>query len=128
MSMPGSTRKGRVLFLIRLKPNSAAAFLTAYARIRHEVAGVDGHIVDQVCRLRDGEQWLITSEWQSLECFVEWERSESHRELAKPLRDCIASAQSMKFDVIEETRVPRSSSTRDGGSAERGVYKWFAVA
>jgi heme-degrading monooxygenase HmoA len=125
--MPGHTRKGRVVFLLRLKPGSAAAFLAAYERIRHDVAGVRGHIVDQVCRLRDSDDgWLITSEWQSLECFLEWERSEAHRELAKPLRDCIASAQSMKFDVIEETRLAPAATVANDD--ERGVYKWFDAA
>lgn len=126
--MPDRTRKGRVVFLIRLKPGSTAAFLAAYERIREDVAGVDGHIVDQVCRLRDGDDdWLITSEWRSLECFLEWERSDAHRELAKPLRDCIASARSMKFDVVMQTRLTRPA---DAGSAdpERGVYRWFDAA
>lgn len=124
--MPSRTRKGRVVFLVRLKPGAAAAFLAAYGRIRDDVAGVRGHIVDQVCRLRDGDDsWLITSEWQSLECFLEWERSEAHRELAKPLRECIASAQSLKFDVIEETRLPRPAAIQH----TRGrAYKWFDAA
>jgi heme-degrading monooxygenase HmoA len=100
-----ATPKGRVVFLIDLKPGAQERFLAAYESIRHDVAaGVPGHLVDQVCRLRDGgDSWLITSEWESLEHFLAWERSEAHRELAKPLRDCIAGARSLKFDVIEET-------------------------
>jgi heme-degrading monooxygenase HmoA len=101
-----SEHKGRVVFLIDLKPGAEEAFLAAYEQIRGQVAGsVSGHLVDQVCRLRDGgDQWLITSEWQRLEHFLAWERSDDHRELAKPLRECIASARSLKFDVVEETR------------------------
>jgi heme oxygenase (mycobilin-producing) len=127
--MPARTYKGRVVFLIRLKPGAAGAFLAAYERIHHDVAGVRGHIVDQVCRLRDGkDSWLITSEWERLECFLEWERTEAHRELAKPLRDCIASAQSMKFDVIEETRSQQPSASADAPDAERGIHTWFDAA
>jgi heme oxygenase (mycobilin-producing) len=98
--------KGRVVFLIELKPGAEAAFLAAYEQIRHEVAGgVPGHVADQVCRLRDDPvQWLITSEWERLEDFLDWERSDGHRELARPLRECIARARSLKFDVVEETR------------------------
>jgi len=98
--------KGRVVFLIELKPGAEEAFLAAYERIRHQVArGVRGHVADQVCRLRDdAAQWLITSEWERLEHFLEWERSDGHRELARPLRECIAGARSLKFDVVEETR------------------------
>ena len=121
------TRKGRVVFLIRLMPGAADDFVAAYERIRADVASVDGHIVDQVCRMRgEDEEWLITSEWRSLECFLAWERSASHRELAKPLRDCIASARSLQFDVVEETRLPRRTTRSD--EAEGGSYKWFDAA
>ena len=97
--------KGRVVFLVRLRPGAEDAFLEAYETIRHEVAGgVAGHVVDQVCRLRDDpERWLITSEWDTLERFREWERSPDHRELAAPLRACIAEAQSLQYDVVAET-------------------------
>jgi heme-degrading monooxygenase HmoA/nucleotide-binding universal stress UspA family protein len=107
-----SSSKGRVVFLIRLRPGAEADFLTAYESIRHEVAGgVAGHRVDQVCRLRDDpDRWLITSEWETLERFLDWERSDGHRELAAPLRACIAEAQSLKFDVVAETSASEARS------------------
>ena len=98
--------KGRVVFVIKLKPGMTEQFLQAYEAIRYEVAtGVDGHLVDQVCQSPDdAESWLITSEWESLDDFLAWERTEEHRELAKPLRDCMAEARSYKYVVREETR------------------------
>jgi heme-degrading monooxygenase HmoA len=97
---------GRVVFLIRLKPGAEADFLAAYEGIRHLVAeGVPGHLVDQVCQSPDDpETWLITSEWETLAHFLAWERTAEHRELAKPLRDCMAESRSVKFEVREETR------------------------
>jgi heme-degrading monooxygenase HmoA len=97
--------KGRVVFLIRLKPGLAEEFLRAYESIRHEVAqGVKGHLVDQVCQSStDPDDWLITSEWESLDDFLAWERTEEHRELVKPMRECMAEARSLKFVVREET-------------------------
>ena len=97
--------KGRVVFLLRLKPGTQEEFLTAYEGIRHLVAqGVKGHIVDQVCQSpEDPDSWLITSEWESLDDFLEWERTEEHRELVKPMRECFAEARSLKYDVREET-------------------------
>jgi len=97
--------KGRVVFLIRLKPGTQEQFLAAYESVRHLVAeGVDGHLVDQVCRSPDDpDSWLITSEWESLEHFLAWERTEEHRELVKPMRDCMAEARSLKFVVQQET-------------------------
>ncbi len=97
--------KGRVVFLIRIKPGTQDQFLAAYEGIRHEVAqGVDGHLVDQVCQSpEDPDSWLITSEWENLEHFLAWERTEEHRDLVKPMRECMAEARSLKFEVREET-------------------------
>jgi len=97
--------KGRVVFLIKLKPGAEEDFLAAYAGIRHLVAeGVEGHLVDQVCQSPDDpDSWLITSEWETLEHFLSWERTEEHRETVKPMRECMAEARSLKFEVREET-------------------------
>jgi heme oxygenase (mycobilin-producing) len=101
----GGSMKGRVVFLINLKPGTQEAFLQAYGAIRHEVAaGVKGHLVDQVCQsASDPDSWLITSEWESLEHFLAWERTDEHRDLVKPMRECMAEARSLKFEVREET-------------------------
>ena len=97
--------KGRVVFLIRIKPGTQEAFLDAYEQIRHLVAGgVPGHLVDQVCQSPDDpDSWLITSEWERLEDFMEWEATQEHRDLVKPMRDCFAEARSLKFVVRQET-------------------------
>jgi heme-degrading monooxygenase HmoA len=97
--------KARVLFLIRIPWERTDEFLRAYERIRYQVAeGVSGHLVDQVCRsATDPEQWLITSEWISLAHFEAWERSDGHRELVKPMRDCMTEARSIRFTVHAQT-------------------------
>lgn len=97
--------KGRVVFLIRIRPGLQDEFLRAYDGIRHLVAqGVKGHLVDQVCQSpTDPESWVITSEWESLDDFLAWESTEEHRELVKPMRECMAEARSLKFVVREET-------------------------
>jgi heme oxygenase (mycobilin-producing) len=101
----GAAEKGRVVFTLRLKPGMQEEFLRAYESIRYEVAGgVKGHILDQVCQSPDDpDLWLITSEWESLDDFLAWEATQEHRDLAKPLRDCIAEARSLKYVVREET-------------------------
>ena len=98
--------KGRVVFLVRLKEDvTGEQFLEAYESVRYEVAqGVKGHIVDQVCQSdEDPRQWLVTSEWESIDDFWEWERTPEHRDQAKPMRDCMEEAKSYKFVVREET-------------------------
>lgn len=98
-------QRGRVLFQIRVPVERTADFLAAYERIRYQVAdGVEGHLVDQVCRsTADPEQWLITSEWTSLAHFEAWERSPGHRELVAPMRECMTEARSTRFVVHQET-------------------------
>jgi heme oxygenase (mycobilin-producing) len=97
--------KGRVVFLIRVPFDRQQAFLEAYEQIRYQVAeGVPGHISDQVCRLpEDPEQWLITSEWSGLSAFRRWEATQEHRDLVRPMRECIVEARSLKFEVVVET-------------------------
>jgi heme-degrading monooxygenase HmoA len=104
----GSTKRtrARVVFLIRVPLDRTAAFLKAYEKIRYSVAeGVAGHLVDQVCQSQDDpEQWLITSEWESLAAFQAWERSPDHRDLVRPLAECISERRSIPFLIHEETR------------------------
>ena len=97
--------KARIVFHVHLKPGRQDDFIRAYGAIRNQVAeGVKGHILDQVCQNVDDPQWwLITSEWESLEDFLEWERTEEHRDLVKPMRECFAEARSLKYVVVEET-------------------------
>jgi len=97
--------KARVLFLIRVPVARTDEFLRAYEQIRYQVAeGVPGHLVDQVCRsTTDPEQWLITSEWVTLGHFEAWERSPEHRELVRPLRDCLTEARSLRFTIQAQT-------------------------
>lgn len=97
--------RARIVFLVRVPEENRERFLQAYERIRYDVAeGVPGHVLDQVCQsMTDPEQWLITSEWETLDHFIEWERSPGHRELAGPLRECMTEARSIKFAIREET-------------------------
>ncbi|HEV7886644.1 MAG TPA: antibiotic biosynthesis monooxygenase family protein [Acidimicrobiales bacterium] len=97
--------KARVVFLLKIKPGTSEQFLAAYEQVRHEVAtGVEGHLVDQVCQdPADEDSWVITSEWEDLDKFLEWERTEEHRDLVKPMRECFAEARSLKYLVRRET-------------------------
>jgi heme-degrading monooxygenase HmoA len=97
--------KARIVFLIRVPAERTEEFLAAYEQVRYQVAhGVPGHLVDQVCQSgTDPEQWLITSEWQSLGDFEAWESSPDHRELIRPMRECMTEAKSLRFIVRAQT-------------------------
>ena len=117
----GGEGRGRVVFLVRVPEARADDFLAAYEKIRYEVAeGVPGHLVDQVCRSsQDPEQWLITSEWESLADFEAWERDEAHRVLVKPMRECFTEARSLRFVVHAQTsrRAGGPGGTPSGGKS-----------
>jgi heme-degrading monooxygenase HmoA len=102
----------RIVFLVRVPRERTEEFLQAYENIRYDVAsGVQGHILDQVCQSpADPEQWLITSEWETLDDFVRWEQSPGHRDLAGPMRACMTEARSIKFVVRKETSKTRLAS------------------
>lgn len=95
----------RVLFLLEVPTGNQTDFLAAYEQIRHTVADLDGHIVDQVCQsTEDPTHWLITSEWESPDHFQAWERGPGHAELAGPLVGTTTARQSLRFVVRRETR------------------------
>ncbi len=112
---PGGSpeERARIVFLIRVPAERTEEFLRAYELVRYEVAeGVDGHLVDQVCQAPgDPEQWLITSEWRSLEAFEAWEGDPAHRVLVAPMRTCMSEARSIRFRIrAETTRRPAAAS------------------
>ncbi|WP_052422961.1 antibiotic biosynthesis monooxygenase family protein [Nonomuraea candida] len=111
--------KARIVFLIKVPGDRREDFLRAYEQIRHQVAGgVPGHLRDQVCRsATDPEQWLITSEWRTLDDFLAWEATEEHRDLVKPMRDCITEARSLRFTVMAETSATMETAVMEGTAA-----------
>lgn len=100
-----STRTGyRVLFLLTLRPGADEAFLAAYESVRWIVAGIPGHVGDQVCQsTHDPREWMITSEWRSADDFLAWERTAEHRELAAPMLAAVERRRSVRYVVHRET-------------------------
>ncbi|HEY9368476.1 SchA/CurD-like domain-containing protein [Streptomyces sp.] len=97
-------RRLRVLLLCEVGEGGQEQFLDAYERVRHAVAEVPGHLVDQLCRsTEDPGQWLITSEWESAARFHAWVDSAEHREMVAPLRACVVGRRSLRYTVERET-------------------------
>lgn len=117
-----SDNRARVVFLIRVPTERTADFLAAYELVRFEVAeGVPGHVMDQVCQsATDPEQWLITSEWDSIESFEAWEKSPDHRTLVRPMRECMTEAKSMRFVIRKQT----SRRQQPAGEALPAMGAW----
>ena len=97
--------KVRFVLQVQLKPGQEETFLRLYGAIRDRVArGVRGNLAHQACQsLDDPQAWMITSEWQDLDTYLEWERDPEHRALTAPLRECWESAKLIKYGVRAET-------------------------
>lgn len=94
----------RIIFLVTVVEDRWAEFLEAYEEVRLLVADTPGHVQDQVCQsVSDPEQWLITSEWVTLEHFQTWERSDEHRATVRSMRACLTDPRSLQFVVRAET-------------------------
>jgi putative monooxygenase len=94
----------RVLFMMTVAEEKREDFLAAYEKVRFSVAATPGHIRDQICQSPDNpEKWLIASEWTSIGEFFSWEKSDSHKELVRPMRECYSEPEFRSFTVVAET-------------------------
>ena len=100
--------KHRIIFSVHIKPGREKDFFAAFEPIRNLIAeGQPGLIAEQVCQsLDDPQRITITSEWVDLESFQAWEKSERHRQLALPLRDCWDEAKLLKCRVAVDCPGP----------------------
>lgn len=98
----------RVVFRLRVARGQGQRLVDAYERIRHAVARVEGYLGDQLCQsVNDPDEWVITSEWESLGHFAAWEATPGHRELAAPLLRCVADRESWRYLVRATTTAPQ---------------------
>ncbi|MFF0473806.1 SchA/CurD-like domain-containing protein [Streptomyces sp. NPDC004284] len=107
----------RVILLLDLYDGAQQQFLEAYEVMRKQVAGVPGHISDQLCQsIENPSQWLITSEWESAPPFLAWVNSEEHVEMVKPMHSCVRDTRSMRYSILRETggRRPLTPETAQG--------------
>jgi heme-degrading monooxygenase HmoA len=97
----------RVALILDLKEGAQERFLEVYEAMRHQVAGVPGHISDQLCQsIENPAQWLITSEWESASPFLSWVNSEEHVRMVRPMHECVYDTRSLRFAVVRETVSP----------------------
>lgn len=124
------TTRLRVVLLLDVLDGRQERFLEAYEEIRHQVAGVPGHVSDQLCQsLGNSSQWLITSEWEGSEPFLAWVESAAHRKMVEPLHGCVRDTTSLRFVIARETPDPLDPPVRRERRAARpGPAKGKAAA
>ena len=81
-----------------MTPEGSPGMLTS---ISSELAGVVEQVAPSIVRVDDGSRLTAI---ETVEASQEWERSQEHRELTMPLRDCWDEAQRTSYEVRLETR------------------------
>lgn len=96
------------LLQVQVKENHEETFLARYDALQQRVAkGLDGHRVHRLAQsVDDPRRWVIESHWDDPESARAWERSDEHRALTLPLRECWDEAQRTAYEVRVETRHP----------------------
>lgn len=101
---PTTDSRLRVVLLLDVQDGAQQRFLEAYEQMRFQVSAVPGHLADQLCQsIEDPSRWLITSEWEAPEPFLNWIDSPEHRAMVRPLSLCVRDTRSLRFTVFKET-------------------------
>ncbi|MEW2449558.1 SchA/CurD-like domain-containing protein [Streptomyces parvulus] len=106
----------RVVLMLDVHDGMQQEFLDAYDGIRDRVAAVPGHVSDQLCQCVDNPtQWLLTSEWETAEPFLNWVSSEEHLATVEPLQHCVRDTRSLRYSVLRETEGDQTATEAAGG-------------
>jgi heme-degrading monooxygenase HmoA len=93
----------RVMVFARIRTENAEAFEKAYAEVTAKVKGTPGHIADELLRHSTGTDfmpgaepepepedgttaYILLSEWESRDAFLNWERDPIHMATTTPMR------------------------------------------
>lgn len=77
----------RVMVFAQICPDDRRAFEEAYAKVSATVAGTPGHVRDELLRSEDDlGAYVLLSEWESREAFLDWEDAPIHRQATTPMR------------------------------------------
>jgi heme-degrading monooxygenase HmoA len=83
-------------------PGDAAAIERAFRAINAELAGTAGLLASELLRSPlDPSSLVVASEWQSLELFLAWERSDAHRPATAPLREFRDPLRVPAYEILE---------------------------
>jgi heme-degrading monooxygenase HmoA len=106
----------RVMVVATVRAGEEEAFEAAYALVTQRVRGTTGHLRDELLRRRDRPgHYVLLSEWESLDAFLEWENAPIHREVTTPMRPYWAgSVERVLYDVPETSDTAALPAVLDG--------------
>ncbi|NUP24896.1 MAG: antibiotic biosynthesis monooxygenase [Streptomyces sp.] len=94
----------RVIRLLHVRDGREADFVESYQGVRDRALNFPGHLGEQLCRSLDNPaQWLLTSEWDSLESVQQWRTDPDHRTLVEPMNACLHDERWTAVFQVRET-------------------------
>jgi heme-degrading monooxygenase HmoA len=77
----------RVMVFASIREGEEDKFIEAFKEVTSKVKGTPGHIRDELLR-QEGEptQFVLLSEWESREAFLNWEDDPVHMNTTTPMR------------------------------------------
>jgi heme-degrading monooxygenase HmoA len=77
----------RVMVFAKIKNGEEAAFEAAFQEVTKKVKGTPGHIRDELLRdTREPSSYILLSEWESRQAFLDWEDAPIHMQTTTPMR------------------------------------------
>jgi heme oxygenase (mycobilin-producing) len=92
----------RVMVFATIRKGDEEAFERAYAEVTAKVKGTPGHVRDELLRHSTGTDvmpgaehepdpegvtpYILLSEWENRDAFLDWERDEIHMQTTTPMR------------------------------------------
>jgi heme oxygenase (mycobilin-producing) len=77
----------RVMVFANVRQGEEKAFEAAYAQVTRRVRGTRGHLRDELLRRHDQPgHYVLLSEWENLDAFLQWEDAPIHRQITTPMR------------------------------------------
>ena len=83
----------RMMVFAKIKPGEEEAFEAAFAEVTRKVKGTSGHVKDELLRdvtepVKEDEprNYILLSEWESVDAFLAWEDAPIHMQTTTPMR------------------------------------------
>ena len=98
--------RARFVLRARVKAGREDDLVQAYDGMHRRVSqGVPGHIAHQLCQsVDDPLEWIVTAEWEDLDSCLAFNRSDEHRQLIAPLRECFEEGAAAQYVVRVDSR------------------------
>ena len=100
----------RIMVFAQVATDEGEAFEKAYLQVAERMRGTSGLLADELLRgAADDGQYVLLSEWESVERFHTWHDDDAHREVSAPMRPYWAGSTSVRIYDLAARLSPSES-------------------